>query len=627
MKFNEVSSIIKYKGICNIIRVLNIQQEENSISGMKHKDYSKSKEMFAVYTDDRKFQKLYRYNEMRNILPDLLRAGYISYADYYEDVIVCIGTVVTTRKRYELLEEELNDYLMALSSDEFRGVCYSREELGWYQNQLCVVHGGMMHWKGANLPAFQYRDSLDSKLARIEKCIGNVEMFKKDIKPFIEDFPLVQLIFAYYLSGAIRQVLELTSEGVGEYGLVACITGKTGAGKTTVTTTLQNVLFGKGRMVNNNVTSIGLYRIIRSSGICPVVRDDSSTDTQNSLSHLKDKVLDIYNIASGKCRITSNSEIDVPLYAPFIESREEYWSLSDVVKSIRQVEGYKFRILELYCNKEDLTEDAQSARRFAELNGKYSGMAVVFLDYLVDSYSEQKLKELYQEYVKEMDVAFQENELESRYANRTAVIMTAARICEEAYGIQMDLGRIKKVMIEAIHSFERRLEATPENWELKQLYRRFTEKNCNGLGVNDQFIVDLAKNYNHKQHYAAFSKKNPDEFYIPKELIGYFIADGALLEPRFWGYDKNRLKTDMGELDGEHWKAVLKEWAGQGILITRSGQSGTYKTVKMGGVDTNCYHFNWRKIAQQFGDDGVLDMTRFAHDTVEEMKEKEITVF
>lgn len=609
---------MRYRNYCNIIRVMNIQQEDNNISGVKHKDYSRTREMFCAYTDDNKYQKLYRYNETHNILPDLLKAGYITYEDYYGTLEEDVEPFKKGQRKFLLLEHELHQCLVSISSDEFRGISYCREEIGWYQNRLCVVHGGQMHWNGHDLPAFRYRDSMDSKLIRIEKCIGSEESFTKDIRPFIEDYPLVQLIFSYYMSGAIRQILETTSEGVGEYGLVTCITGKTGCGKTTVTTTLQNVLFGKGKMVTNNKTSCGLYKIIRSSGICPVVRDDSSTDTQNSLTHLKEKVEDIYNIASGKARITYNSEEDTPLYAPFIESREENWGLADVAKSIRQVEGYKYRILELYCNKGDLTKDAQAARRFSELNGKYSGMAEIFLDYLVDNYSERKIKKVYQEYVKDMDTLLEEKDLESRYANRTAVILTAARICEEAYGIHLDLDKIKKVMVEAIYSFERRMEATPENWELKQLYKRFTEKNTDGRGVNDQFIVDAKKHYNHKKHYVAFCERKPDVFVIPKELMGYFIADGPLVEPSFWGYDRNKGKTDMGALEGEHWESVKKEWVAQGIMIMQSDGSVT-QSVNLKGITTTCYTFNWRKIAQQFGDNRVLDMTRFAHDAEEEI--------
>ena len=599
--------------ICNIIKVLNIQQEDDCISGTANGGYSQTREMFCVYTDDMKYQKLYRYDETENILSDLLRKGYIPYDEYYGK-----ENDNNSIQKHEMLEQELHSYLMNLSTENFKGVCYCREEIGSYNNKLCVIHGGQMHYAGMNLPAFQYRDSLDSKIPKIENCVGDPQNFIYDMKSFVEGYPMVQVIFSYYLSGPLKQILERTSDSVGEYVLVTSITGKSGSGKTTLTTTLRNVLFGKGGVVSNNVTSIALYRILRSAGICPVVRDDSSTDTQNSLSHLKDKVLDVYNIASGKCRITSNSDTDVSVYSPFIESREEYWSLSDAVKPIRQVEGYKYRILELYCNKGDLTKDAQEARRLSEMNGKYSGMAVLFLDYLVDNYTEQDVKNAYRESIKEMETILAEHELESRYANRTAVILTAARICEEAYQIKMDIEKIKKVMVDSICSFERRMEATPENKELELLYRRFKEKNTEGLGINDNYIVDAVGHYNHKKHYVSFLQRNPGEFVIPAPLMPIFISQEPLTPPSFWGYDQNVSAIDVGAVKGEHWDSVLNEWGARGILIRSKGRNSFTQTVKLNGTNTTCYHFNWRKIAQEFGDNSTLDMTRFVHDEEDE---------
>ena len=221
---------------------------------------------------------------------------------------------------------------------------------------------------------------------------------------------------------------------------------------------------------------------------------------------------------------------------------------------------------------------------------------------------------MYQEYVKDMDTFLEEKDLESRYANRTAVILTAARICEDAYGIHLDLENIKKVMVEAIYSFERRMQATPENWELMQLYKRFTEKDEDGRGKNDRYIVDAKRNYNHKEHYVAFCERKPEQFVIPKVLMGHFIEEGELSTPAFWGYDRNKGITDIGNLEGEHWESVKKEWVAQGIMIMQSDGSVT-QSVDLNGISTTCYTFNWRKIAQQFGDNRVLDMTRFAHDT------------
>lgn len=89
-----------------------------------------------------------------------------------------IETFKKGQRKFLLLEYELHQCLVSISSDEFRGISYCREEIGWYQKRLCVVHGGKMHWNGHDLPAFRYRDSMDSKLIKIEKCMGSAESFR-----------------------------------------------------------------------------------------------------------------------------------------------------------------------------------------------------------------------------------------------------------------------------------------------------------------------------------------------------------------------------------------------------------------------------------------------------------------
>lgn len=632
-----------FMGICNIVRVKNIQQEENIVSGGRTETYSHSNEMFGVYTDDGKFQKLYRYNEIDGMLKDLLRAGYISYADYYDtdyeegeddededaEDECNAGREVA---KHTLLEKALKQFLIAVSKDPFKGVCYSREELAIFENKLCIVRGGQMHWNNQDMKAFRYRDGhSDRKMVTVARRIGDKESFRKDIEEFIKDYPLVQLIYSYYLSGAIRQILTNNSEGVGEYGLVACITGDSGSGKTTVTTTLQNVLFCKGRSVSNNITSVGLYDVIRNSGICPVVRDDSSTDTHNGLSHLKDKVQDIYNIASGKCRITGNSDETFPIYAPFIESREGDWGISDSLKPIHMVEGYKYRVLELFCAKGDLTKDAAAARRFSELSSRYSGMATIFLDYLVDHYSEAEINVLYNEYIELMQEALDANDLEHRYANRTAVILLSAKICEEAYGIKMDVDSIKNIIIDSILSFERRIVALPENKELKILYNFFTQKDSEGRGINDQFIVSKVRDYRHESHYVSFMTTDNNRFYIPCSLLPVILEyEGMQLPaPGLLGFSRDSQNIDIsnGGYDKNHLKAVLGEWQKLGIVTAASDRSNPDISRSLGDVNTSCYQFDWKKIAKQFEGNVSLDMTRFEHESPEEFEKRQAELF
>lgn len=606
--------------ICNIIKVNNIQQSVNNVSGKKVNKLYGAKEMFAVYTDDNKYSKLYTFDEADKILPDLLSAGYISYSDYH-------GSPFEGKGEF-FLKRFLNEHLMEKSKGEYEGVAYRREELAKFRGELCIVHGGQLHWGGQNLPAFRYSvgNNVGDEIT-IEKCVGDVDEFKIDIKPFLDDFIMVQLIFAYMLSGAIRQVLSFRSARVDEYGLVTCITGEPGSGKTTATVKLQNILFGKGMQITNNSTEGGLYKKLKKSGICPLVRDDSSTDTKNSKSHLKDKVREIYDIASGQGRTTANCEDSNPIFAPFIESREGDWGLADILKSMHLVEGYKYRVLELYCNKGDLTKDAQAAREFDKLSSKYSGMATIFLDYLVDNYTEEKIQELYDYYIKRMEDCLSENGLEDRYANRNAVILTAAKICGEAYGLNMKIDEIMQTMIDSILSFESRIIALPENVELTTLYKFFTTKDEDGKGINDEYIVDKVGNYRHAEHYVTFMERKEGFFYIPSDLLPVILYSGAMhpVRPGEIGYERTNRKTDYMDYayDKVHLTSVLKEWVKLGIIIPGKdrGDNPT-KTTGLNGKDTSVYQFEWKKIAKQFGSDIVLDKSRFVKETAEESLER-----
>lgn len=606
------------KEICNIIRVRNIQQADSIISGKQANKFAAAREMFAVYTDDNKFSKLYTYDETNKILPDLLSAGYISYADYN-------GLQFKVKGEF-FLKRFLKKHLMVKSQGEYEGVAYRREELAKFRGQLCVIHGGQLHWDGKDLLAFRYSVGIGDE-PTIEKCSGNIEEFRKDIKPFIEDFPFVQLIFSYLLSGAIRQALSFRSGRVDEYGLVTCITGEPGSGKTTATVKLQNILFGKGRHENNNSTSNVIYKKLEASGICPVIRDDTSTDTKNSMSNLKDKVLDIYNIASGQGRTTANSKEKFPIYAPFIESREGDWGLADVLKSMHLVEGYKFRVLEMYCTKGDLTKDAQAARDFDQLGSKYSGMSTIFLDYLVDNYSEEKIQELYDYYIEKMEHRLKENDLEDRYANRNAVILTAAKICAEAYGINIKTEDIMQVMINSILSFESRIVALPENVELNRLYKFFTTKDEEGNGINDNYIVDRISNYRHSEHYVSFLERDENLFYIPEPLLPVILYSEPefIITPGRIGYEQVKRRTDYMDAgyDTSKYKAILTEWHRIGI-IKSSKPIGNKPTcsAQLNDVNTTCFKFDWKKIAMQFGKNIVLDKTRFAHETAEEKSKR-----
>lgn len=101
--------------ICIIRKVRNIQQEEDVVTGDKKDKYSTDREMFCVETKDKRFQRLYQYDETDNILSDLLQAGYITYSEFYKIIDIPCGTRIVQVSGGQLLAEELHQILMEIS--------------------------------------------------------------------------------------------------------------------------------------------------------------------------------------------------------------------------------------------------------------------------------------------------------------------------------------------------------------------------------------------------------------------------------------------------------------------------------------------------------------------------------
>ena len=75
MKIIENYVTDDFLGICKIIKIVNLQQKANDISGAKNRGYAYLHEGFCVTTHDGGFQKIYGYNEASTIISDLYKWG------------------------------------------------------------------------------------------------------------------------------------------------------------------------------------------------------------------------------------------------------------------------------------------------------------------------------------------------------------------------------------------------------------------------------------------------------------------------------------------------------------------------------------------------------------------------
>lgn len=180
----RLSSMIEILSkICKITKVLNIQQEDISITGTQQDKFVNSREMFCVTTEDGKIHRLYQYNETNNIVSDLYSGGYISYECYNAKYVTRKGRKEITVTGKEMLEEALSSLLEKASSNDYEGVCYCREELSKFKGDMCVVHGRKVHWKGQNLPAYRYSCRKNPVKSSIEEAKGGIERFCEELNP------------------------------------------------------------------------------------------------------------------------------------------------------------------------------------------------------------------------------------------------------------------------------------------------------------------------------------------------------------------------------------------------------------------------------------------------------------
>ena len=156
--------------------------------------------------------------------------------------------------------------------------------------------------------------------------------------------------------------------------MTLCITGDPGTGKTSTTKGLKESLFGVNGNMTANSTSIKTGSIIRDSGICPVLIDDTSVEKRGS----NDIVKDLYHMANGLSRSTYREKGEV-MYAPVLQSREKKDSLKKILSSLYRLDGFIYRVFELDITHGDLATSKEEAEEIRALSTTYSGQAIEFI--------------------------------------------------------------------------------------------------------------------------------------------------------------------------------------------------------------------------------------------------------
>lgn len=537
------------------------------------------------------------------------------------------------------IRDEIMEYVEGYSADENGAVVFNREELVPIGKALAFTSEAGLMIKNLVFPA--YKQSGNTVATRLGLPMGNEEEFCKYLASLVNDLPKTQIVLGFELSGILRQALYLKGISLGEVSSCLSVSGSSGCGKSLVTNGLRNMLFSESGNYSSDMTEIKIGETLKNAGICPSIFDDMSVNGRLTMGARQELTQRIYRIASGRARLTARDTREENVFSPYIESREEGFSVKKMITSVSRIDGYGYRVIELdvrrgsenedeeHPNFDDcLTKSREHADNWNDGQNKFHGQAMQFIRCFLLNHEENLLSEYKSvqdmiiralgERQKQAEDGF--NLLDKRVANRLAVVVLSLKIAAETYKLEVDLNKVINILLdESVMVFKAINGTRPErflynlaNFILKANNRRY------------RFIInsEYQRQYDPAENLALYSIKNRIEtLTVPTASSGIifdtewdeyrsYLDDGE--RPYLPAYGFNKISDiqgsnntyDLISENSEEIKKVFKGWIRDGIMLVKDDRK-TYKYGVMLGKTKNiaCYKFDIKKVLQAAGMD------------------------
>lgn len=140
----------------------------------------------------------------------------------------------------------------------------------------------------------------------------------------------------------------------------------------------------------------------------------------------------------------------------------------------KEKEGVLRRVYEFHLQQGDLTRDAQQANEIDSVTQKNYGVAgLAFVRFILDNGLQNDLEDMYAEQLKITRKKAGESGVEQGLAERSALILMAAQIANDALGLEFDMEAIADCLAqtgkEAIRNFEGNLREFSRE-ELREIF-------------------------------------------------------------------------------------------------------------------------------------------------------------
>lgn len=389
-----------------------------------------------------------------------------------------------------------------------------------------------------------------------------LRMFEEEVKGNV----ILELVTTFGVSALVIRYLYFLNE-IEFTGTIYSITGQSSCGKTTGAMLAGSVAGNPNKgdktlFCSWNSTKIALENNVRSNFGVPIIFDELSTSTMDSLTSL------LYSISEGQGRerADKNGNPREKLnWGTSIISTGEYSIFNNSSKN----DGLRVRVIEINDAITTSSSNADYIKKVVRKN--YGHVSPIIAEYLLNN--EEQLVSIYEKHKKwfELALANEKSKTGIRMISRYAVILTSATIFELALDVKMDIEGMQNYLL---------------NYHEETISERsLTEK---AMETIIQYIaVNLGK----------FSQGGPLSNMIVNN--GTIVAQNDYIEVRIIRSVFERILQDNGF---EDVKNVIKSLDNDNKLVTDKDRKTNQRKVKNHNGEMESIVYYHIKIDKQFAE-------------------------
>ncbi len=429
---------------------------------------------------------------------------------------------------------------------------FRHEKIGWdrFDNKKIFKLHNITDEEGKVIP------SAYSGTVKLEQA-GTKEDYIKGIRELVIGNERLELILCCSVTGVLSSLMRLNDVNV-----VLNFTAPSGSGKTCCSK-LALSMFGQASklLMSFNMTENEMENRLGDYSIIPAVIDDKMVSNLEAASKLRSasKMASfLFRLSEGHVKgrmnqINSYKEFNCPV----VMTTET--SIIDEMLLLK-VDGQYCRIIEILCNKGELTGSAEDANRLDEFMRMQGGTIIEDFIAAVIKWNEVDLEVEYERIRTGLKEKLSERGIPSRAGNRIAILLLAAKLINRVFGWGVSVDKIEQLLINNVSIAYSKVK-TPED-----RYRQLVDYcNC----YNEKF-PDNSSKANKKEHLGLlrYNTAGKRELWVSRDILN-FILTGREPQIYFDGLEDNqkwRFAETEKALDTSTFNNVLSKWGDKGYL-------------------------------------------------------------